>query len=177
MSKVLELTKELIKKPSVTPLDEGCQDLIASHLKKLGFKINDLSFGEVSNLWATYGEGEKTLTLLGHTDVVPTGPVEKWTNDPFEPTERDGLLYGRGAADMKGSVAAFVVAAEEFCQKNPKPNGRLSIMLTSDEEGPARDGVKKVIKYLTDKGEKIDWCLVGEPTAEKKLGDVIKVGR
>ena len=177
MSKVLELTKELIKKPSVTPLDEGCQDLVASHLKRLGFKINHLPFGEVSNLWATYGEGEKTLTLLGHTDVVPTGPVEKWTNDPFEPTERDGLLYGRGAADMKGSVAAFVVAAEEFCQKNPKPNGRLSIMLTSDEEGPARDGVKKVIKHLTDQGEKIDWCLVGEPTAERKLGDVVKIGR
>ena len=177
MSKVLELTKELIARPSVTPLDEGCQDLIASHLKKLGFKINHLSFGEVSNLWATYGEGEKTLTLLGHTDVVPTGPVEKWTNDPFEPTERDGLLYGRGAADMKGSVAAFVVAAEEFCRKNPKPNGRLSIMLTSDEEGPARDGVKKVIKHLTDEGEKIDWCLVGEPTAERKLGDVVKIGR
>jgi len=177
MSKVLELTKELIKKPSVTPLDEGCQDLIASRLEKLGFKINHLTFGEVSNLWATYGEGEKTLTLLGHTDVVPTGPVEKWTNDPFEPTEREGLLYGRGAADMKGSVAAFVVAAEKFCQKNPKPNGRLSIMLTSDEEGPARDGVKKVIKHLTDQGEKIDWCLVGEPTAEKKLGDVVKIGR
>ena len=177
MSKVLELTKELIKKPSVTPLDEGCQDLVASHLKRLGFKINHLPFGEVSNLWATYGEGEKTLTLLGHTDVVPTGPVEKWTNDPFEPTEKDGFLYGRGAADMKGSVAAFVVAAEEFCQKNPKPNGRLSIMLTSDEEGPARDGVKKVIKHLTDQGEKIDWCLVGEPTAERKLGDVVKIGR
>ena len=177
MSKVLELTKELIKKPSVTPLDEGCQDLIASRLKKLGFEINHLPFGEVSNLWATFGEGEKTLTLLGHTDVVPTGPVEKWTNGPFEPTERDGLLYGRGAADMKGSVAAFVVAAEEFCQKNPKPNGRLSIMLTSDEEGPARDGVKKVIKHLTDQGEKIDWCLVGEPTAERKLGDVVKIGR
>ena len=177
MSKVLELTKELIKKPSVTPLDEGCQDLVASHLKRLGFKINHLPFGEVSNLWATYGEGEKTLTLLGHTDVVPTGPVEKWTNDPFDPTEREGLLYGRGAADMKGSVAAFVVAAEEFCQKNPNPNGRLSIMLTSDEEGPARDGVKKVIKHLTDQGEKIDWCLVGEPTAERKLGDVVKIGR
>ena len=177
MSKVLELTKELIKKPSVTPLDEGCQDLIASRLKKLGFEINHLPFGEVSNLWATFGEGEKTLTLLGHTDVVPTGPVEKWTNGPFEPTERDGLLYGRGAADMKGSVAAFVVAAEEFCQKNPKPNGRLSIMLTSDEEGPAKDGVKKVIKHLTGQGEKIDWCLVGEPTAEKKLGDVVKIGR
>ena len=177
MSKVLELTKELIKKPSVTPLDEGCQDLIASRLKKLGFEINHLPFGEVSNLWATFGEGEKTLTLLGHTDVVPTGPVEKWTNGPFEPTERDGLLYGRGAADMKGSVAAFVVAAEEFCQKNPEPNGRLSIMLTSDEEGPAKDGVKKVIKHLTDQGEKIDWCLVGEPTAERKLGDVVKIGR
>jgi len=177
MSKVLELTKELIKRESITPLDEGCQDLIATRLKKLGFAIKHLPFGEVSNLWATYGKGEKTLTLLGHTDVVPTGPVEKWTNDPFEPTERDGFLYGRGAADMKGSVAAFVVAAEEFCKKNLKPNGRLSIMLTSDEEGPARDGVRKVIKHITDQGEKIDWCLVGEPTAERRLGDVIKVGR
>ena len=177
MSEVLELTKELVKRESITPLDEGCQDLVATRLKKLGFAIKHLPFGEVSNLWATYGKGEKTLTLLGHTDVVPTGPIEKWTNDPFEPMERDGLIFGRGAADMKGSVAAFVVAAEEFCQKNPKPNGRLSIMLTSDEEGPARDGVKKVIKHLTDQGEKIDWCLVGEPTAERKLGDVVKIGR
>ena len=177
MSEVVELTKELVRKKSITPLDEGCQDLIATRLKKTGFNVEHLPFGEVSNLWATYGKGEKTLTLLGHTDVVPTGPVENWTNDPFEPTERDGLLFGRGAADMKGSVAAFVVAAEEFCKKNPNPNGRLSIMLTSDEEGPAIDGVRKVIKYLTDQGEKIDWCLVGEPTAEKQLGDVIKIGR
>ena len=177
MSKVLELTKELIRKQSVTPLDEGCQGLVAARLEKLGFEISHLPFGEVSNLWATYGEGEKTLTLLGHTDVVPTGPTEEWTNDPFEPTERNGLLYGRGTADMKGSVAAFVIAAEMFCKENPNPKGRLSLMLTSDEEGPANDGVKKVIKYLTDNGEKIDWCLVGEPTAEKKLGDVIKVGR
>ena len=177
MSEVVELTKELVRKKSITPLDEGCQDLIATRLKKTGFNVEHLPFGEVSNLWATYGKGEKTLTLLGHTDVVPTGPIENWTNDPFEPTERDGLLFGRGAADMKGSVAAFVVAAEEFCKKNPNPNGRLSIMLTSDEEGPAIDGVRKVIKYLTDQGEKIDWCLVGEPTAEKQLGDVIKIGR
>ena len=177
MSEVVELTKELVRKKSITPLDEGCQDLIATRLKKTGFNVEHLPFGEVSNLWATYGKGEKTLTLLGHTDVVPTGPVENWINDPFEPTERDGLLFGRGAADMKGSVAAFVVAAEEFCKKNPNPNGRLSIMLTSDEEGPAIDGVRKVIKFLTDQGEKIDWCLVGEPTAEKQLGDVIKIGR
>ena len=177
MSEVLELTKELIRKQSITPLDEGCQELVAARLEKLGFEINHLPFGEVSNLWATYGKGKKTLTLLGHTDVVPTGPIEEWTNDPFEPTERDGLLYGRGTADMKGSVAAFVVAAERFCKENGNPNGKLSIMLTSDEEGPAKDGVKKVIKYLTENGEKIDWCLVGEPTAEKKLGDVIKVGR
>ena len=177
MSEVVELTKELVRKKSITPLDEGCQDLIATRLKKTGFNVEHLPFGEVSNLWATYGKGEKTLTLLGHTDVVPTGPIENWTNDPFEPTERDGLLFGRGAADMKGSVAAFVVAAEEFCKKNPNPNGRLSIMLTSDEEGPAIDGVRKVIKFLTDQGEKIDWCLVGEPTAEKQLGDVIKIGR
>ena len=177
MSDVLELTKELIKRKSITPLDEGCQALIATRLEKAGFNIEHLLFGEVSNLWATYGKGGKTLTLLGHTDVVPTGPIENWTNDPFEPTEKDGLLFGRGAADMKGSVAAFVVAAEEFCKKNTSPNGKLSIMLTSDEEGPAIDGVRKVIEYLTKKGEKIDWCLVGEPTAEKQLGDVIKIGR
>ena len=177
MSEVVELTKELIKKKSITPLDEGCQDLVAARLEKAGFHVEHLPFGEVSNLWATYGKGEKTLALLGHTDVVPTGPIEKWTNDPFEPTENKGLLFGRGAADMKGSVAAFVVASEEFCKKNPNPNGRLCIMLTSDEEGPAKDGVRKVIKHLTNQGEKIDWCLVGEPTAEKQLGDVIKIGR
>ena len=178
MSKVLELTRELIKKPSVTPLDEGCQDLIASRLKKIGFKINHLSFGEVSNLWATYGEGEKTLTLLGHTDVVPTGPIEKWTSNPFEPTERDGLLYGRGAADMKGSVAAFVTSIEDFIDENKsKIKGRIGVMLTSDEEGPAVNGVIKVVEELNNRKEKIDWCLVGEPTANIKLGDVIKIGR
>ena len=177
MSEVLELTKALVKRQSITPLDEGCQDLIATRLKKLGFKIEHFPFGEVSNLWATYGKGEKTLTLLGHTDVVPTGPIDKWKNNPFEPTERGGLLFGRGTADMKGSVASFVIAAEEFCKKNPNPKGRLSIMLTSDEEGPAINGVQKVIKHLTDRGEKIDWCLVGEPTSENKLGDVIKIGR
>ena len=177
MSEVLELTKALVKRQSITPLDEGCQDLIATRLKKLGFKIEHFPFGEVSNLWATYGKGEKTLTLLGHTDVVPTGPIDKWKNNPFEPTEKGGLLFGRGTADMKGSVASFVIAAEEFCKKNPNPKGRLSIMLTSDEEGPAINGVQKVIKHLTDRGEKIDWCLVGEPTSENKLGDVIKIGR
>ena len=177
MSEVLELTKALVKRQSITPLDEGCQDLIATRLKELGFKIEHFPFGEVSNLWATYGKGEKTLTLLGHTDVVPTGPIDKWKNNPFEPTEKEGLLFGRGTADMKGSVASFVIAAEEFCKKNPSPKGRLSIMLTSDEEGPAINGVQKVIKHLTDRGEKIDWCLVGEPTSENKLGDVIKIGR
>ena len=143
MSEVVELTKELIKRKSITPKDEGCQELIAARLKKAGFSIKHLPYSEVSNLWCTYGKGKETLTLLGHTDVVPTGPKDNWTSDPFEPTERDGLLFGRGAADMKGSVAAFVVAAEEFCKKNPNPKGRLSIMLTSDEEGPAKDGVRK----------------------------------
>ena len=130
MSKVLDLTKELIRKQSVTPLDEGCQELVAARLEKLGFEINHLPFGEVSNLWATYGEGEKTLTLLGHTDVVPTGPTEEWTNDPFEPTERNGLLYGRGTADMKGSVAAFVIAAEMFCKENPNINSQAYISIS-----------------------------------------------
>ena len=177
MSKTLDLTKELISKPSVTPNDMGCQDLITQRLKPLGFNIEKIDFGEVSNLWATVGEGNKMLVLLGHTDVVPTGPIEQWDSDPFIGTERDGLLYGRGVADMKSSVAAFITACEDISNEKIPLKGKLGIMLTSDEEGPAEDGVKKVVEELKSRGINIDWCLVGEPTSEDVLGDAIKIGR
>ena len=177
MSKTLDLTKELISKPSITPNDMGCQDLITQRLKPLGFVVEQINFGEVSNLWATIGEGNKMLVLLGHTDVVPTGPVEQWNSDPFIATERDGLLYGRGAADMKSSVAAFITACEDISSEKIPLKGKLGIMLTSDEEGPAEDGVKKVVEELKSRGINIDWCLVGEPTSEDVLGDAIKIGR
>ena len=177
MSKTLDLTKELISKPSVTPNDMGCQDLISQRLKTLGFEVEQINFGEVSNLWATIGEGNKMLVLLGHTDVVPTGPIEQWDSDPFTATQREGLLYGRGVADMKGSVAAFITACEEIYMQKIPIKEKLGIMLTSDEEGPARDGIKKVIAELTERKIFIDWCLVGEPTSEETLGDSIKIGR
>ena len=177
MSKTLDLTKELISKPSVTPHDMGCQDLISQRLKTLGFEVEKINFGEVSNLWATIGEGNKMLVLLGHTDVVPTGPIEQWDSDPFTATQREGLLYGRGVADMKGSVAAFITACEEIYKQKIPIKEKLGIMLTSDEEGPARDGIKKVIEELTERKIFIDWCLVGEPTSEETLGDSIKIGR
>lgn len=177
MSKTLDLTKELISKPSVTPNDMGCQDLISQRLKTLGFEVEQINFGEVSNLWATIGEGSKMLVLLGHTDVVPTGPIEQWDSDPFTATQREGLLYGRGVADMKGSVAAFITACEEIYTQKIPIKEKLGIMLTSDEEGPARDGIKKVIAELTERKIFIDWCLVGEPTSEETLGDSIKIGR
>ena len=177
MSKTLDLTKELISKPSVTPNDMGCQDLITQRLKPLGFNIEKIDFGEVSNLWATVGEGNKMLVLLGHTDVVPTGPIEQWDSDPFIGTERDGLLYGRGVADMKSSVAAFITACEDISSEKIPLKGKLGIMLTSDEEGPAEDGVKRVVEELKSRGINIDWCLVGEPTSENVLGDAIKIGR
>ena len=139
----------------------GCQDLITQRLKPLGFNIEKIDFGEVSNLWATVGEGNKMLVLLGHTDVVPTGPIEQWDSDPFIGTERDGLLYGRGVADMKSSVAAFITACEDISSEKIPLKGKLGIMLTSDEEGPAEDGVKKVVEELKSRDINIDWCLVG----------------
>ncbi|MFL2698106.1 MAG: succinyl-diaminopimelate desuccinylase [Gammaproteobacteria bacterium] len=177
MSRTLELTKELISKASITPQDEGCQDLISERLLKIGFKVERLDFGKVSNLWATIGTGEKTLVLVGHTDVVPTGPLEEWESDPFTGEERKGLLYGRGSADMKGSVAAFITACEDIISEKIKLKGNLAIMLTSDEEGPAIDGVKKIVQELKKRKIFIDWCLVGEPTSEDTLGDSIKIGR
>ncbi|MCF7222646.1 succinyl-diaminopimelate desuccinylase [Marilutibacter chinensis] len=178
MSDVLELARELISRASVTPDDVGCQALIASRLQAADFACEHLRLGKVDNLWATHGGGDgPTLVLLGHTDVVPPGPREAWTSDPFEPTIRDGVLYGRGAADMKGSVAAFVVAAERFAALHPSHRGRLALLLTSDEEGDAIDGVRRVADLFRERGERIDWCITGEPSSKTKLGDLLRVGR
>jgi succinyl-diaminopimelate desuccinylase len=176
MSAVLDLTLDLIRRRSVTPDDAGCLPLIAERLAKLGFHIEHLRYGEVDNLWATHGQGA-TLAFLGHTDVVPTGPEDAWQSPPFEPAIRDGLLYGRGAADMKGSVAAMVVALEQFVAAHPEHPGRLGLLLTSDEEGIATHGVRQVVEHFRDTGEHIDWCVVGEPSAKERLGDLIRVGR
>lgn len=173
----LALTRELITRPSVTPDDAGCQQLTADRLQKSGFNITHLPCADVSNLWATHGHGSPVFTFLGHTDVVPPGPESDWTSPPFEPRERDGYLYGRGAADMKGSIAAMVTALERFSAANPAHDGTISLLLTSDEEGIAVNGTKKVVEYLEEKDIRIDWCLVGEPCSREKLGDVIKNGR
>ena len=177
MSAVLELTRELIARPSVTPDDAGCQQLIAQRLSAAGFTCEHLRLGEVDNLWATHGQGAPVLVLLGHTDVVPPGPREAWASDPFEPQIRDGLLYGRGAADMKSGVAAFVVAAEQFVAANPGHTGTLALLLTSDEEGDAIDGVRHVAKLFGQRGQRIDWCITGEPSSTAVLGDLLRVGR
>ncbi len=178
MSDVLDLACELIRRRSVTPDDAGCQDLIAERLARAGFGIERLRYGEVDNLWATHGTGDgPTLAFLGHTDVVPSGPEDAWGTPPFEPTIRDGVLYGRGAADMKGSVAAMVVALEAFVAARPDHPGRVALLLTSDEEGDAIDGVRKVADAFKARGERIDWCVVGEPSARERLGDLIRVGR
>jgi len=176
-SPVLEFAKDLISQPSVTPQDANCQEMMISRLEAVGFNIERLNFGEVVNLWAVHGESGPILAFAGHTDVVPTGPVENWTSHPFKPEIRDGYLYGRGAADMKGSIAAMTVAAERFVSEHPNHKGRLAFLITSDEEGPAVDGTVKVIEHLQQQGEQISWCLVGEPSSTSKLGDVIKNGR
>ena len=173
----LRLARELIARRSVTPEDGGCQELLAERLVRLGFAIEPIRRGEVTNLWARRGEGRPLLCFIGHTDVVPTGPVEKWHSDPFVPTERDGKLFGRGAADMKTSIAAFVVAVEGFLARHPSPRGSIALLITSDEEGPAVDGTSKVVQLLKKRGERIDYCLVGEPTCVSRLGDTIKNGR
>ncbi|GHA75370.1 succinyl-diaminopimelate desuccinylase [Cognatilysobacter bugurensis] len=178
MSDVLELTRALIEQRSVTPDDAGCQALIATRLERSGFRSEHLRFGEVDNLWAVHGERDgPTLVLLGHTDVVPPGPREAWASDPFVPEIRDGALYGRGAADMKGSVAAFVIALESFVRAHPQHRGRVALLLTSDEEGDAVDGVRKVADAFRARGERIDWCLTGEPSSTRQLGDLLRVGR
>ena len=178
MSDVLELTRHLIARPSVTPDDAGCQALIAERLQRAGFACEHLRFGEVDNLWATHGvEDAPTLVLLGHTDVVPPGPREAWASDPFKPVIRGGVLYGRGAADMKGSVAAFVIALEAFVKAHPDHPGRVALLLTSDEEGVAIDGVRRVAEVFRVRGERIDWCVTGEPSSKAALGDLLRVGR
>ncbi len=177
MSDVLELTCELISRPSVTPGDASCQALIGARLHAAGFACEHLRLGEVDNLWATHGSGSPVLVLLGHTDVVPPGPREAWSSDPFVPEVRDGVLYGRGAADMKGSVAAFVVAAEQFVAAYPDHPGTLALLLTSDEEGDAIDGVRRVADLFRERGQVIDWCITGEPSSTAVLGDLLRVGR
>lgn len=177
MSATLQLTEQLIARPSLTPLDEGCLHIIGQRLEKLGFKLEMMRNGEVDNLWARRGNSGKLICFAGHTDVVPTGPLEKWHSHPFTPTIRDGLLYGRGAADMKGSLAAFVTSIEKFVATHPKHNGSIALLLTSDEEGIAVDGTVRVVEALEARGEKMDYCIVGEPTAVSKTGDTIKNGR
>ncbi|TCT19310.1 succinyl-diaminopimelate desuccinylase [Thiobaca trueperi] len=177
MSPTLALACDLIARPSVTPDDAGCQALMAERLAAIGFRIEHLPFGEVSNLWARRGETGPLFCFAGHTDVVPTGPLDQWTSDPFVPTIRDGLLFGRGAADMKGSVAAMVTAAESFVAAHPGHRGSIAFLITSDEEGPSVDGTVRVIERLEERGEKIDYALVGEPSSSERLGDTIKNGR
>jgi len=177
MSATLELTKDLISRPSVTPEDFGCQLLLASRLEAIGFTVEHLRFGDTDNIWARRGQQGPVLAFAGHTDVVPTGPVENWTFPPFEPTIDDGLLYGRGTADMKGSIAAFVTACERFIADHDDHEGSIAFLITSDEEGPATGGTVKVIETLEARGEKIDWCIVGEPTSTDNVGDVVKNGR
>jgi len=177
VSEVVNLTKELILRHSVTPDDAGCQALLAERLQRVGFECESLRFGAVDNLWATHGSGGPVLVLLGHTDVVPPGPREAWSSDPFVPTVRDGNLYGRGAADMKGSVAAFVVALERFVAAHPAHAGTVALLVTSDEEGDAIDGVRKVAQHFAQLGQSIDWCITGEPSSKETLGDLLRVGR
>jgi succinyl-diaminopimelate desuccinylase len=177
MSATLELAQKLIACRSVTPEDGGCQPLIAERLAPLGFDAETIDRNGTTNLWLRRGRHRPTVVFAGHTDVVPPGPREQWANDPFEPTVRDGLLFGRGAADMKSSVAAFAVAAEEFVRAHPAHAGSIALLLTSDEEGPATDGTVAVIERLTARGEAIDFCIVGEPTSVDHLGDMIKNGR
>ena len=176
-SAVLQLTKDLIARASVTPKDEGCQRVLAQRLQPLGFRVHIIEQGGVTNLWLRRGKDSPLVVFAGHTDVVPTGPLEKWHSDPFEPTERDGYLYGRGASDMKSSLAAFAVGIEEFVRANPDHPGSIALLITSDEEGPAVHGTVKVCEYLESTGQKPDFCIVGEPTSVDNLGDTIKNGR
>jgi len=177
MSQTLELTRNLLARRSVTPADEGCQQVMMERLARLGFRIEPLRFGSVDNFWARRGDSGPVFCFAGHTDVVPTGPLEEWHGDPFVPAIRDGILYGRGAADMKSGLAAMVTATEEFVAAHPRHKGSIAYLITSDEEGPSVDGTKRVVERLAARNEKIDWCLVGEPSSESTIGDTIKVGR
>jgi succinyl-diaminopimelate desuccinylase len=177
LSPTLELALELIRRPSITPEDAGCQEIMIARLEKLGFRVERLRFGEVDNFWARYGDAEPLFVFAGHTDVVPPGPLDQWRSPPFVPEIRDGWLYGRGAADMKGSLAAMITACERFLATGPQLRGSLAFLITSDEEGAAVDGTVKVVERLEARGEKIRWCLVGEPSSAAHLGDFIKNGR
>jgi succinyl-diaminopimelate desuccinylase len=177
ISPTQQLTEALIRCSSVTPNDAGCQELLIERLQKLGFVIERMRFGEVENLWARYGNSRPLVVFAGHTDVVPTGPLEQWISPPFTPTIREGYLYGRGAADMKASLAAFVTAIEAYLTDAPEIKGSIGLLITADEEGPAINGTLKVIEALTARGEVIDYCIVGEPTSDQQFGDTIKNGR
>ena len=177
MSRTLDLTKNLINRKSVTPEDAGCQEMMANILKPLGFEIEDLTFADTKNIWARRGTDGPLFCFAGHTDVVPTGPENKWQTPPFEATEKDGYIHGRGAADMKGSLAAMLVATENFVQANPEHKGSIAFLITSDEEGPFINGTTKVIDTLEARNEKITWCLVGEPSSTNEVGDIVKNGR
>ena len=177
MNEVISLTRQLIERPSVTPDDAGCQPIMATRLEAAGFNAESLFFVDTLNLWARRGTQAPLFCFAGHTDVVPTGPEAQWHTPPFEPTSIDGYLYGRGAADMKGSLAAMVVATERFVKKHPDHKGSIAFLITSDEEGPFINGTTRVIDTLEARNEKIDWCLVGEPSSTDKVGDVVKVGR
>ena len=177
MSSTLDFARNLIRQPSVTPDDAGCQDLIAEALQPAGFKAEFLTYGEVRNVWLRRGQVDPLLVFAGHTDVVPTGPIEQWHYPPFSATVQDGILHGRGAADMKGSLAAMVTACQQFVVNHPNHRGSIALLITSDEEGPANNGTVKVVEMLCDREEIIDWCVVGEPTSREKTGDVIKNGR
>lgn len=177
MSETLELCIELINRPSVTPTDQGCQALIKKRLQASGFQIEDLSCQDVTNTYYFHGEGEPRFVFVGHTDVVPTGPIEQWQSDPFNAKERQGQLYGRGSADMKGSVAAMIVAIEKFVATHPKHTGQIGLLLTSDEEGPAQFGIRHVVEEFKKQNRHFHYCIVGEPSSTEALGDIIKIGR
>src|SRR6202140_3441679 len=177
MSATLDLTHDLIARASVTPADEGCQELMAGRLTSIGFQVERLRYGNVDNLWARRGNGDPLLCFAGHPDVAPTGPLDEWGSDPFLPAIKDGLLYGRGAADMKSGLAAMLTACEEFVGRYPAHRGTIAFLITSDEEGPSVDGTRRVVEVLRERNEAIDWCLVGEPSSESALGDTIKIGR
>ncbi len=178
MSDAIELTKELIRRPSVTPEDAGCQAIVAARLRAAGFEVEPMRFGVVENFWAVHRGGPgPMLCFAGHTDVVPAGPREKWRSDPFEPAERDGLLFGRGAADMKSGVAAMVTAAESFVRGRPVYPGAVALLVTGDEEGRSVDGTRRVVDALRGRGMRLDYCLVAEPSSQRDFGDTIRIGR
>lgn len=177
MNPTLALAMELIRRPSMTPEDAGCQELLIARLTAMGFRVERLRFGNVDNFWARYGDAAPLFAFAGHTDVVPPGPLDQWQFPPFAPEIRDGCLYGRGAADMKGSLAAMITAVERFLADHPQPRGSIAFLITSDEEGIAVNGTVKVVEWLEQRGENIRWCLVGEPSCSAELGDTLKIGR